>query len=245
MRIIIALFALTLLGSACSFNNVKEDKSLGHFFKDNQVEGCFASMDNGTGQFVTYNLARYRDSSYTPGGSFGIVRSLIALQTGAISNDSSIFNEGALSINKDTMQAWLDSLGYGARNDKERFKIKTSLDSFWLDNSLKVTPDAQLGLIKQLYFGQLPFFKTYQEMVKRALLKEDNTLYRLGYKTGKAIATNGHAIGWVVGWIEENNHANFFVLNIESEKLDSDLETVGVKMVKDILKEQGFFQGNR
>ena len=110
---------------------------------------------------------------------------------------------------------------------------------------IKSDTGAQLGLIKQLYFGQLPFFKTYQEMVKRALLKEDNTLYRLGYKTGKAVAANGHAIGWVVGWIEENNHANFFVLNIESEKTDSDLESVGVTMVKDILKEQGFFQGNR
>jgi len=245
MRIIILFFALTLLGGACSFNNVKEDKSLGHFFKDNQVEGCFASMDNGTGRFVTYNLSRYRDSSYSPGGSFEIVRSLIALQTGAISSDSSIFKEEALLVNNESMQAWLDSLGYGARNDKERFKIKTSQDSFWLDNSLKVTPDAQLGLIKQLYFGQLPFFKTYQEMVKRALLKEDNTLYRLGYKTGQAVAANGNTIGWVVGWIEENNHANFFVLNIESEKSNSDIETVGVTMVKDILKEQGFFQGNR
>lgn len=60
----------------------------------------------------------------------------------------------------------MDSLGYGARNDKERFKIN-KIDSFWMDNSLQVTPDAQLGLIKQLYFGQLPFFKAYQETVKK------------------------------------------------------------------------------
>ena len=244
MRTLFSLVALTLLGSACSFNNVKEDKSLSQYFKDNQVEGCFASMDNGTGRFITYNLSRYRDSSYSPGGSFEIVRSLIALQTGVINSDTAIFKEPAGSIPKESMQAWLDTLAYGARNDKERFKIKTSVDSFWLDNSLKVTPDAQLGLIKQLYFGQLPFFKTNQEMLKRALLKEDNTLYRLGYKTGQTIAKNGHLIGWVVGWVEENNHATFFVLNLETEKTDSKLDEIGVKMVKDILAKQGFFHGN-
>ena len=63
-------------------------------------------------------------------------------------------------------------------------KRSTAIDTFWLDNSLKITPDEELGLVKRLYFDQLPFFKSYQETVKRAMLFENNTNYRLGYKTG-------------------------------------------------------------
>jgi len=147
------------------------------------------------------------------------------------------YQEVARRIGKDTMQFWLDSLGYGTK------KIKGAVDSFWLNNTLKVTPDEQLGLVKRLYFDQLPFFKSYQEVVKRAMLFEENTNYRLGYKTGWGFRENGNAIGWVVGWIEENKHPYFFVLNIESPDKDFDMWTIRMKMLKDILKHLGFMEG--
>ena len=106
-----------------------------------------------------------------------------------------------------------------------------------------MTPDQQLGLVKQLYFNQLPFFKTYQETVKRAMLFENNANYRLGYKTGSGFTEKNHALGWIVGWIEENNHPYFFVLNIESADKDYDMGAVRMKMLKDILKDLGFFDG--
>jgi beta-lactamase class D len=255
---------------ACSPNNVKEDSSLGKYFDENKVTGCFAMMDNGTGEFTVYNLARYRDSSYLPASTFKIVNSLIGLQTGVITNDSMVikwdgikrpveewnkdltmyeafrvsavpyYQEVARRIGKDTMQRWLDSLSYGTK------KITTRVDSFWLDNSLKITPDEQLGLVKKLYFDQLfPFFKTYQEMVKRAMLMENNSNYRLGYKTGWSgwNEQTGKHIGWMVGWIEENRHPYFFVLNIESPDRNFDMVTVRLKMLKDILKHLGFLEG--
>lgn len=244
------------------------------YFDENKVEGCFALMDNATGKFTVYNLSRYRDSSYLPASTFKIVNSLIGLQTGKIVNDSMVikwdgvqrwnpewnkdltmyeafrvsavpyYQEVARRIGKDTMQMWLDSLKYGAKTDTDRVVIRTAIDSFWLDNSIKMTPDQQLGLVKRLYFDQLPFFKTYQEMVKRAMLFEDNANYRLGYKTGWGSTENGHALGWVVGWIEENQHPYFFVLNIESSDKDFNIGNVRMKMLKDILKQLGFFEGN-
>ncbi len=80
-------------------------------------------------------------------------------------------------------------------------------------------------------------------MVKRVMLFENNTNYRLGYKTGWGFRENGNAIGWLVGWIEENNHPYFFVLNIESSDKDFDMWTVRMKMLKDILKQMGFMEG--
>jgi beta-lactamase class D len=155
------------------------------------------------------------------------------------------YQEVARRVGKDTMQYWLNQLKYGAKNDTDKVVIRTAVDSFWLDNSLKITPDQELGVVKQLYFDQLPFFKTYQETVKRAMLFENNANYRLGYKTGWGFTEKDHAIGWIVGWIEENNHPYFFVLNIESPDKNYDMWTVRMKMLKDILKELGFFEGKK
>jgi beta-lactamase class D len=252
---------------SCSPDNVKQDKSLKKYFDENKTDGCFALMDNGTGQFTIYNLSRYRDSSFLPASTFKIVNSLIGLQTGKISSDSMVikwdgikrsvdawnkdltmyeafrvsavpyYQEVARRIGKDTMQAWLDTLGYGTK------KITGRIDSFWLDNSLKITPDEELGLVKRLYFDQLPFYKYNQEIVKKAMLFENNSNYKLSYKTGWGFNEKGDNIGWVVGWIEENQHPYFFVLNIQSPDPHFDMTAIRMKLLKDILKHLGFMEG--
>jgi beta-lactamase class D len=82
-------------------------------------------------------------------------------------------------------------------------------------------------------------------MVKRAMLFENNANYRLAYKTGWGFRNEktGKHIGWITGWIEENRHPYFFVLNIESPDRNFDMTTVRMKMLKDILKQLGFFEG--
>lgn len=267
MKKIFTLIFLPLLYWSCSPNNVTIDNSLQKLFKENKVEGCFALLDNSSGKFTVYNLARYRDSSYSPASTFKIVNSLIGLQTGKIVNDSMImpwdgiqrstgawnkdltmyeafrvssvpyFQELARRIGKDTLQSWLDTLSYGNK------KIGNRIDSFWLDNSLKIKPDEQLGLMKKLYFNELPFFKMNQETVKKAMLFEDNSNYRLSYKTGGGFSENGSSLDWMVGWIEENRRPYFFVLNIESTDPDVDMWNVRLKLLKEILKQQGFFEG--
>jgi beta-lactamase class D len=263
---------LATLVTACSPNNVHEDNSLKKYFDENNIKGCFALFDNGTGKFTIYNLARYRDSSYLPASTFKIINSLIGLQTGAITNDSMVikwdgvkrreawdkdltmyeafrvsavpyYQEVARRIGKEKMEFWLDSLKYGAKTDTEKVMIRSAIDTFWLDNSIKLTPDQELGVVKLLYFDQLPFFKTYQEMVKRAMLFDNNSNYRLAYKTGGGPNEQGHNIGWVVGWVEENRHPYFFVLNIESPDPDFNMQNIRMKMLKDILKQLGFFEG--
>ncbi len=269
-----AVLILLLLLFSCSSNNVKQDTSLKKYFDEYKVSGCFALLNNATGKFTIYNLSRYRDSSYLPASTFKIVHSLIGLQTGKIINDSMriawdgisrpvaawnkelnmleafrisavpYYQEVARRIGKDSMQLWLDSLKYGVQDPQEKVIIRTRIDSFWLDNSIKITPDQQLGLIKKLFFNQLPFFKTYQEMVKRAMQYEQTTNYRLALKTGWGSMENGHSLGWVTGWIEENKHPYFFVLNFETPDRDLDMPSVRMKILKDILQQLGFFKGN-
>lgn len=258
---------LFLLISSCSPKNFKEDNSLKKYFDEYNVQGCFALYNNATNEFTIYNMKRYRDSSFLPASTFKIVNSLIGLQEGVIVNDSMVikwdrversikswnkdmnmyeafrvssvpyYQEVARMIGKEKMQFWLDSISYGSK------KIISAIDSFWLDNSLKITPDEELGLVRKLYFNQLPFFKSNQETVKRAMLFENNANYKLSYKTGWGKTEKGNHLAWIVGWVEENNHPYFFVLNLESADPDADIPAIRMSILKSILKQLGFLEG--
>jgi beta-lactamase class D len=263
----------SIIISSCSLNNTKEDKTLEKYFTQNNLDGTFALFDNGTGQFTLYNTDRFRDSAYLPASTFKIVNGLIGIETGKVKDSSTVipwdgikrpvaewnrdltmkeaihysavpwFQELARRIGKDTMQHWLDTLGYGSSHTKP--VITDNIDTFWLDNSVKVTADEQLGLVKKLYFGQLPFQPRTQRMIKNMLLMEDSANYKLSYKTGWGFTPNNHAIGWVIGWIEENHHPYFFVLQVESADRNFNMAPARLNILKGILKQYGFFEGKR
>jgi len=271
--ILISVCVVASILYSCSPNNVEEDKSLGKYFTENSVTGCFGLYNNATNEFTFYNKKRFTDSSYLPASTFKIVNSLIGLQTGVISSDSMIikwdgvkrnveewnqdlsmyeafrvsavpyYQEVARRIGKDRMEYWMDTVNYGAGSKDTAFRISTAIDTFWLDNTLKITPDEELGLVKMLYFGQLPFFKNYQEKVKKAMLFENTTMYRLAYKTGWGRKENGNHLAWAVGWVEENNHPYFFVLNFESPDANADIPSIRMKILKGILTQLNFFKG--
>ena len=253
----------------CSVNNVTEDPSLGTYFDSAKLDGSFGLFDNGAGSFTVYHLKRFRDSAYLPASTFKIVNSLIGIETGVIANEKMVikwdsvkrwneewnrdltmeeafrvsavpyYQEVARRIGRDRMKIWIDSLAYGNKD------ISGPIDSFWLNNHLKITADEQLGLVKKLYFDQLPFIKRTQEMVRTVMLQESNSNYKLSYKTGWGNTENGHELGWVVGWIEENTHPYFFVLNIESADRNIDMKKVRLSVLKSILKNLGFFEGKK
>lgn len=255
----VAIIAILILQS-CSPNNVTIQSEYKFFFDETQTTGSFGLFDNGSGEFYIYNLAQFKDSSYAPASTFEIVNALVGIETGKIvdekmmlSVDSSgpirmdsafkqtsmpYFMEVARRIGKDTMQQFLDTLQYGTKN------MGTAIDSFWYNNKLVITPDEQLGLVKKLYFGQLPFQKRSQEMVKLLMLQTANTNYKLSYKTGVGYKQNGKAVGWIIGWIEENKHPYFFVLQTEGAD-NTDIKNASMTVLNKILKSQGFFEGKR
>ena len=270
----VSAFLLMAIGfAACSPNNVTEDKSLEKYFRDNKVTGSFGMFDNGQGHFTLSNIPQFTDSMYLPASSFKIINSLIGLETGAVQDSSSIipfdstrsyreeckgemnmynafriscpnwYQELADEIGKPAMQKWLDTLGYGQR--KERFVIGDNLDTFWLDNSVKVTGDEQLGLVKKLYFDQLPFSKRSQRIVRNMMLWENNSNYQLAYKTGWGTDENNNQIGWIIGWIEENKHPYFFALQVKSPDPKIDMPAVRLNILKGILAEYGFMEGKK
>ena len=258
------LFLIT----SCSVNKAEIDNSLKKHFDENKADGCFTLFNNATGKVTVYNMA-LDTMRFLPASTFKIVSSLIGLETNKIldekmvikwdsvkrwndewnrdltmqqaftASDVNYYQEVARRVGKDTMQRWLDSLHYGTQ------KITTKVDSFWLDNSLKISPDEQLGLVKRLYFDQLPFQKRNQQIVRDMMVQENTTQYTLAYKTGWGFDEKGGNIGWIVGWIEENKHPYFFTLLVKNPAKEFDMRTARLNILKGILKQYGFFEGKK
>jgi len=260
------LTATCLLLFSCSTNQGKIDNSLKKYFDENNVDGCFTMLNNATGEVTVYNMS-LDTQRFSPASTFKILNSLIGLQTGRITDEKMVikwdgvkrspeswnkdmdmaeafkvscvpyYQEVARRIGRDTMKMWIDSIGYGNKN------IDGPIDSFWLNNKLKISPDEQLGLMKRLYFDQLPFRKSAQQIVRDVMLQENKTAYKLSYKTGWGMDEQNNDIGWVTGWIEENNHVFFFVTFVKATKPGTDINVVRMKITEGILKGMGFMEG--
>jgi beta-lactamase class D len=264
---------LLLILVSCSVNRAKTDDSLKKYFDDNKVDGCFTMLDNASGKITVYNM-KLDTMRFVPASTFKIVNTLIGLQTGRIVDENMVikwdgkvrfypngdtavlwnkdmnmteafkvsnigyYQEVARRIGRDTMQQWIDSLGYGNKD------ISGPIDSFWLNNKLKISPDEQLGLIKKLYFDQLPFRKSAQQLVRDVMVQENNTAYKLSYKTGWDHDEDGNSIGWMAGWIEENRHVYFFVTLVKGPA-NTDMKKVRMNITKGILEQYGFFKGKK
>lgn len=265
MRLLLVSVAVSFLFFSCSINNLTEDQQLKKYFDQYQVSGTFAMFDNAQGHFTIYDTATYR-KRFTPASTFKIVNSLIGLETGRITDENMIipwdgvtrsfpdwnkdltmtqafeyscvpyYQEVARRIGRDTMQFWLDTLAYGNKN------CSGPIDSFWLNQNLRISPDEQLGLVKKLYFEQLPFQKRTQQIVRKVMLRETTDLYKLSYKTGWSLQEN---LAWIVGWIEENRRPYFFVLLVKATQNDQDLPTIRKKLLTDILSHYDFMKGKK
>lgn len=272
--ILLFLAAASFAFNSCSVNKANVDDSLKKYFDDNKVDGCFTLMNNADGKVTVYNI-RLDTMRFLPASTFKIVNSLIGLEIGKITDEKMVikwdgqhrllpngdtasawnkdlsfteafqasavpyFQEVARRIGKDTMQRWIDSLHYGNQ------KLGGQVDQFWLDNTLKISADEQLGLVKRLYFDQLPFQKRTQQIVRDVMTQEDNTLYKLSYKTGWGFDEKGENIGWLTGWIEENKHPYFFTLLVKSPDKKIDMKKVRLDILNRILTQYGFFKGTK
>jgi beta-lactamase class D len=261
------LFVTLNIFSSCSVNKAKIDNSLKKYFDSAKVNGCFSMFNNASGAVTVYNIS-LDTQRFLPASTFEIVTTFIGIETGKITDEKMVipwdhvqrwnadwnqdltmeqafklsampyYQEVARRIGKDTMQYWIDTLKYGNMN------ISGPIDSFWLNNKLKISPDEQLGLVKRLYFDQLPFQKRSQQVVRDVMLMENNTLYKLSYKTGLGYDETQNTIGWLVGWIEENRHVYFFVTLIKTPNKNID-PNARLTITKGILRELGFFKGEK
>lgn len=252
-----------LLLYSCSSNNVHQHNKWKKYFEGNGLTGSFMLHNTVLNTFELYNLQGTQNREI-PGGSFDIMNIMAGLETGAATDTNMVMRDSMNSplpgvdpgmtlgmafrssnqpyfqaladrIGKFKMQFWMDSVKYG------NMTIGATLDSFWVNNTLKVSPDEQLGFLQELYYGKLPFQSRTQRLAKNLMLRTENVRYKLSYITGFC-TWGGKGIGWIGGWIEESERPHFFVMQVSSPDPGKDLRAICFSTLHNILDEQGYFK---
>lgn len=280
LRIVLLLCSVLFI-SACRESRIHDHPQWGQYFEEYGIkEGCFIMRDNNHEAIEYYNKERCLER-FMPASTFKIFNSLVALEIPIAADDQYIipwdsvdrgvefwnqdmnmrmafklsnigyYQEVARRIGYDFMKHYVDSANYGNKN------VSGAIDSFWINDTLQISADEQVGFLKRLYFNQLPFSERTQRIVRSMMLQEDMDDYKLYYKTGWG-SSEGKEIIWVVGYIERiadiDEHENsmnksdvrmypyFFALNFEVDEKDVNTHPWGkvrIDILKAILKDFG------
>jgi hypothetical protein len=275
---LLSVVVVVLLLVACGKSRIKEHKDWGTIFQKHGISNaCIMIRDNNHEAIHFYNKDRCL-TRYTPASTFKIFNSLVGLETGVIPDDQFVirwdsvkrqreecnqdltmrqafkescvnyYQELARRVGKADLQHYLDTVKYGNMN------MNGPVDMFWLNDTLRISADEQLGFVKRLYFDELPFSQRSQRIVRSMMLREESAGYKLYYKTGTA-NLKGKDLLWVVGFVEqivsvkepENsmNKSNqriypyFFALNMESPDQDPKWRTTRIDILHEVLKDFG------
>jgi beta-lactamase class D len=202
------------------------------------VTGSILIYDQQNNTYWSNDFARC-DSGFLPASTFKIPNSIIALETGVVKNDSTLFKWNG---EKRRLPAWEQDLTFAdafrvscvpcyqeiarkigpARMNEYLNKMKygnmivdsSDIDEFWLEGNSRISMNQQLDFIARFYNYQLPVSDRTRDILKRMMVIENNGKYIFSGKTGWSIR-NGNNNGWFVGYLETKGTVYFIVTNIE------------------------------
>ncbi len=211
------------------------DEVISRLYREHGIEGTLVieSLD-GKYQYV-HNIQRAKQR-YTPASTFKIVNTLIALDTGIVGEDinQTIFKwDGkkraisawnhdqslksafavscvwcyqtiALRVGKPRYLDYLNKIHYGNKTGGDQ------VTTFWLDNSLTISANEHISLLRAIYLQKLPFKKAHFATLRKVMFVESTPNYSLWAKSGFA-----NSIGWYVGYLEANKKLWLFASNIQ------------------------------
>ncbi|EAI0206347.1 OXA-61 family class D beta-lactamase [Campylobacter jejuni] len=216
------------------------DKILNNWFKEYNTSGTFVFYDGKT--WASNDFSRAMET-FSPASTFKIFNALIALDSGVIKTKKEIFyhyrgekvflsswaqdmnlssaikysnvlafKEVARRIGIKTMQEYLNKLHYG------NAKI-SKIDTFWLDNSLKISAKEQAILLFRLSQNSLPFSQEAMNSVKEMIYLKNMENLELFGKTG---FNDEQKIAWIVGFVylKDENKYKAFALNLDIDKFE-------------------------
>lgn len=210
-------------------------------FAGQGVSGTMLVLDERADRWLVFDRAR-AERRFIPASTFKVFNALASLDGGAVKDeyetirwdgtkrafddwnrDQSLasamkfsavwfYQAMARRVGAERMQGWIERVGYGNRD------IGGGIDRFWLDGALRISAVEQIGFLRRLAHGTLPFSSRAQEAVRRITLLESAPDYALHAKTGWAVragAADDADLGWIVGWVERDGRRWFFALNVD------------------------------
>lgn len=269
--------------ASCRESRIKDHPEWGEKFKKQGItNACFMLRDHVHESVHYYNKDRCLQR-FTPASTFKIFNSLVALETGIAQDETlvipwdsvvrsrpewnksmnmreafkvsnvSYYQELARRIGAQNYQHYLDTVRYGNQ------KMGKKEDEFWLDNSLQISADEQVGFMKRLYFEELPFTLRTQTIVRSLMLQEDSAGVKMFYKTGWGATPQGNQLLWVVGFMEREvsvkedpksmnksdvrKYPYLFALNFEVPKDDKskDWAKLRIDLLHELLEDYGAY----
>lgn len=216
----------------------------------NGKEGTMVLKSLKNDKVYVYNKERI-SKRLTPESTFKVPNALIGLQTSAVRDEYEVklwdgvvrefeswnrdhslasamresaiwfYQDMAKDIGETRMQEKIKMLEYGNQD------ITGGIQSFWLDNSLKISALEQINFMEKLVKEELPFEEKHQKTVKRMMIQDEQDDYTLHGKTGTRLSDLG--LGWYVGFIDIKKDTWVFAVNINgsgTEAKNITLETL-------------------
>lgn len=185
------------------------------------------------------NNFKWANTGFLPASTFKIPNSMVALETGVISNDSTIipwngekhrfkvweqdltlrnafhyscvpcYQDIARRVGLKRMQNQLNKLNFG-----EMVVSDSTLDQFWLEGESRITAYEQIDFLKRFQNSELPISKHTETVMKKMMIITENDSIVLRGKTGWSNQNNINN-GWFVGYVERQNNIYYFATNIQ------------------------------
>jgi len=238
MKYQILLIAFLIVTTTIAQNSQNDSLTIEKIFDGHT--GAFVLFNMQSKEYLRYNRARCA-KRFLPASTFKIPNSLIGLETGVIPDENFVFKwdgvkreneewnkdhtlataikfsvvpyyqELARRVGRDRFSGYLERINYGNKT------IGEEIDTFWLDNSLKISADEQIDFLKRFFEYKLPFSERSINIVKKILPEEKYPNSLLKFKTGAGTKEDGKWLGWIVGYIEKKSNVYLFALNIEAK----------------------------
>ncbi|MFE1101378.1 penicillin-binding transpeptidase domain-containing protein [Nocardiopsis alba] len=221
-----------------------ERGDLESLFEEAGVAGTFVLYD-ANGRSAVLVGADGAHERAVPGTTFELPNTLIALQTGAVSDvdetispdrgegrslradlsadGTSVHHEVAERIGHERMSTWVDRFDYGNRGVGD----EDDLGRFWAEGPLEISALEQATFLAGLARAELPVDVEHQEALRELVALEEGSDYRLFGPTGHGEDDDAH--GWWVGWVERSDELHTFALRLdEGSEGDAELrESLG------------------
>ncbi|KIC02996.1 class D beta-lactamase [Flavobacterium sp. AJR] len=266
--LILSLFLLINLTVSCQSKN-KETKTetnketgkdkevivaeFGKILDSLKVKGSILIYDLNKKTYYSNDFA-WGKEGHIPASTFKIPNSIIALETGVVKSDSTVFKwngekrwmkaweqdltlkqafrvscvpcyqEIARKVGVKRMKAYLKKLDYNIMV----FDTLT-IDNFWLEGKSRISQFQQIDFLKRLYLSELPISKRTESIMKDIMEVEKTNDFVLRGKTGLS-NTNEIKNGWFVGYLENKNRVYFFATNIEPSKETNQDDFIAIRL---------------
>ena len=119
------------------------------------------------------------------------------------------FQRMAPKIGAARAHEWLQRFAYGNADTSGEITL------YWVNGTLRISPDEQLAFLRKFYGGSLPVTKTYVDQLKGAMEQAPGTVENargvtpldaqwrqglsLNSKTGATTIASGESVSWLVG----------------------------------------------